>query len=739
MRLGAYEDYIKEGGFESISAEMIAWYSVDGETPLSEDDIKELFNKTLYGGGHPKWCDYITHENLTEKDRLKMLRKGKEPKEMRNKNTPHPFYDRFLKDTQMITKIIWEANVELRNKICAGMPDDSNQSFSRCRNKLMSQFCGILENEITFRAYKYRVENGLCPAKCVDWGYDGFTTPAPPAHTDHAFHLNAMNEYVREKTGFTGVTIVEKEFKSYTIIQSVIDARREILVAVPATATEVAIVEVVQEAVEDGSQNEDYLAWKETFEKEWCKIINTACFIRTCYNADGTFQKYIIQTEKQLTTAYRHQSYTKVDERGKKKKTKCITEWLDDETMKKYDDADIYPPPLVCPSNVFNTWKPSPFHDNWDWRNEETKYEFDVEGVQMFCDHLKMLCKHEKDPYDYVSCWCAHMFQKPTEKSTQIIMISQEGSGKSLFLQVLGWLLGASKVLTTSSPERDVWGSFNSPMANAFLVNLNEVDKRNALNADGKIKELITDGTLHINSKGKDQFPIRSFHRFFTTTNGSDPARSHVGDRRNVIIRSSDERVGDFAYFANFEKRMSDPITLRSIYFTMMTTDLSNWNFRLIPRTEYHKTIIEGNRPPLEVFLENFTLKRMGENTVSLYGKDMLLLFRTWKDATGYAFDDKMNEATLLKRMLTELDLPVDTIVKLGRSGKGIQRKYDLTKLRKRFDIPEPGVCLLTANTILAEEEEVESECEEEEMEEEVVEKAQNPAVPEWARRTKGG
>jgi hypothetical protein len=93
----------------------------------------------------------------------------------------------------------------------------------------MSQFCGILENEITYRAYKYRVENGLCPAKSVDWGYDGFTTPPPPADDPNTDHLMKMNDYVREKTGFIGVCFVEKEFPSETIIQSVIEKRKNMI------------------------------------------------------------------------------------------------------------------------------------------------------------------------------------------------------------------------------------------------------------------------------------------------------------------------------------------------------------------------------------------------------------------------------------------------------------------------------------------------------------------------------
>jgi len=685
LTLDTYHDYIKDGGFETVCGEMIQWYSVEGEEPLTASDIKELFNKTIYGGGHAKWCDFITHENLDAKDREKLLRKGKKPKEMRNKNFYHPFYERFALETRFVTKKIWDANTELRNSVCAGMPDDSHLPFSRMRNKLMSQFCGILENELTFRAYKYRVDNGLCPAKKVDWGYDGFTSPCPPSHTDHTFHMNAMNEYVREKTGFSMVCFVEKEIKPDTVIWSVVEKRRNLVVAVPSH------ILVQGEPVDEPSIHTDdtqYLVWKAKFELEWCKIKNTASFLRVCNNPDGTFQKYIIQSEKQITTAYNHESFKKTID-GKSKKVKYILEWLADENMRSFDDADMYPPPLVCPPNIFNLWRPSPFADNWDYRNPETAYEFDEEGVQMFCDHLKILCNHEEVTYQYVSCWIAHMFQFPAEKSTHITLISEEGAGKSVLLETLSSLLGDSKVFTTSSPERDVWGSHNTLMINAFLVNLNEIDKRNCYNADGKIKNLITDPKLPINPKGKDQFPIKSYHRFISTTNSNDPTKTHSKDRRNQIVRSSDELVDNFAYFKKFTTRMSKVDTLRSIYACLMITDLTMYDFRVIPRTKYHKTIIENNRPMLELFMENFTIKNMEKQNIDLYGKEMFAQFRQWRDDNGYVYEDKMNEGVLIKRILLELKLLPDTIVHMARGSQGVKRRYDLVKLRQRFNIDE--------------------------------------------------
>ena len=254
-RLLSYEEYIAD--FAGWCEQLIPYYSVEGETPLSQGDIKDLFNKTIYGGGHSNWVKAITWEGLSENELRKLEIKGKKPKEMRNKTQPHPLYERFLNDTKFITRRVYDANPKLVERLCKDLPDDSNDpKFSKRRNRVMSYFCGILENEITYHAYKYGCDNSLCSAKRVDWGYDGFTIPPPPPYTDEAFHLNAMNEYVRQKTGFNMVSFEPKEFKTDTIIQSVIDARRQLVVANPIPPPQVVIPQqavALAEGEEDAS------------------------------------------------------------------------------------------------------------------------------------------------------------------------------------------------------------------------------------------------------------------------------------------------------------------------------------------------------------------------------------------------------------------------------------------------------------------------------------------------------
>jgi hypothetical protein len=670
--LPAYKDYLQR--FDEIVEDLSQFYSADPENPITKRDIKWLFNKTIYGGGFDKWI---------EKIQIGDPKSGDSPKEVRNHTKKHSVYQRFYDDTQRVIDLVYLSNTLLAEKVCGDLPDTPTNLWSR-KNRVMSYFCGIIENEITCHAYKYGCKSNLCQKRIVSWGYDGFTIPPFPDTIDESTILSEMNDYIKQKTGFTKVSIIPKEYDKDEILYDCITRRQKIPVALPV------VPEIVGEAVmesEMNDQDDEYLLWKKNFEKQWCKIKNTACFMRTCYLPDGKFEKFILQNEAQLVSAYKHESYIKNDARGKQKKVSFIKEWLEDTNMLCYDDAEVYPPPLVCPSNKFNLWRPFTYEGDTMTVDDP---DFDEEGVKMWCDHLKILCNNEEPTYNYVSCWVAHSIQQPAVKpECMITFVSSEGVGKNIFTSSLSAIYGAGKKLETTSPERECWGSFNTPMASAYLIVLSETDKRNTGGADGKIKALITDPPLTINPKGKDQYTITSYHRLITNSNSADPTKTHQGDRRNLIVRCSDEKKGDCQYFATLSERLSRPNTLRSIYCCLKATDLTKWSFRDIPRTAYHDVIIENSRPALEIFLEYFTMNNCDTPYKDLYGVEMLQHFRSWKELTKYAFDEKMSEGNLLKRLLTELNLPSDAITKLSRTNKGQKRRYDMAVLRKRFNIPD--------------------------------------------------
>lgn len=257
--LPAYKEYLLEGNFDKIVADMSAYYSVEGEiNVIDKKDIKWLFNKTIYGGGHKQWIKDIK-DGSWSKDGKNICKRT--PKEIKNETTPHPFYRAFYKDTQKIIALVYLNNEAIKDIVCKDIKETDEMIATgenlewRRKNRVMSYFCGVLENEITFKAYKYLVDNHLIQKGFCDWGLDGITFPHPAPYADFDFHLAEMNEYVRKQTGMKSITFVRKEFDEDEVIMPLIEARRNMVVAVP--MSDIQMVNGVAIAEQDVLEQDD--------------------------------------------------------------------------------------------------------------------------------------------------------------------------------------------------------------------------------------------------------------------------------------------------------------------------------------------------------------------------------------------------------------------------------------------------------------------------------------------------
>lgn len=187
--------------------ELCVHYSMDGEPPVTKDDIKDLHNRTIYGGGHENWVkDMMDGEPL----------KGKPGKDVCQ--VIHPSYAEFRKEIKRIIDYVYFHNPDLVAQVCK--PDEPEWQK---KNRTMAYFCGILENECLKHAYKFGLRENLFPQRGIDLCYDGFTAPAPPVGTDMDAVIASMNAYILEKTGFH-IRFKVKPFEK--VITSVLEARR---------------------------------------------------------------------------------------------------------------------------------------------------------------------------------------------------------------------------------------------------------------------------------------------------------------------------------------------------------------------------------------------------------------------------------------------------------------------------------------------------------------------------------
>jgi len=421
----------------------------------------------------------------------------------------------------------------------------------------------------------------------------------------------------------------------------------------------------------------DFLEVSEKFELEHAKIINKSTFLK--FLPDDLFQFFSLT---ELRTSYGNMKYTNV----KGEEASFISKWLDYKHMRTYEDFVILPPGVPHASNSINLWAPFPPEKMFTWKDEQ-------EGLSAILNHIKILCNHDENVSSYVTNWIGQMIQYPSVKSTCLTWISDEGAGKGTLIDFLRLLLGESRVFKTSFPSRDCWGMFNGQMATAFLVNLDELSKKETLEAEGQIKTLVTDDSLTINNKGKNQYVIKSFHRFIITTNNDDPIKTTTGDRRKLIIRASDElcpiKMGtekSFEYFKKLRAYLADKNVIKTAYEYFKTLPgLDKFNSIPIPATEHQSNLKELSKSPLECWLEDY-IERATEDKLDTEGKlavkasDLYTDFCSW--SSTYNKEYKVPNLQGFSVRLSNLKMPEITT----KHTKAYNvRVFDVSALRVKF------------------------------------------------------
>ncbi len=365
-------------------------------------------------------------------------------------------------------------------------------------------------------------------------------------------------------------------------------------------------------------QTKDYLIWKEEFEKNHAKIMEPCPqIIMKAARGEWAFQSKSVMKEM-----YSHLM-----------DTKNIDRWWDDPTVRVYSYADIYSPSEVCPKECFNLWTEYPHQDS-------TEDEMVMYKSLFIMNHIRVLANHNEDVYNYIMQWVGQFIQFPQNKTTGLFFASKEGAGKDTFALLLKGLIGS--MYETTRPD-DIFGRFNTPLLNNRLIVLNECDASDTAKHDGGMKMMITDQTLPIEAKGTAIITMRSFHRLIGFTNQVNyPIQTSKGERRKLIIRCSDEKIGDKEYFTTLYSYIHDPIVLSAMFSYFKQMDVSEFNMtrgRNMPHTDYQEIITEGYSNPVEDWLRSIANNDDPEDEFAYNGFQLQDSWKRFKEGTGLKID----------------------------------------------------------------------------------------------------
>jgi len=663
--LPTFARYLREP--DVVLNEMVEFYSCNDEMemPLTKDDVKGIFNIKIYGGTHKTWVEQM----------------GKEGKEIGTNNIS-PFEIEFEKECRILIDIVYLNNPKIAEKV----KGDLNNEY-KLKNKVMSYFCGTIENDILFICYKFLLKKGLILEKKCALEYDGlcFKNPISPTLEDDITELN----YKIKTDTKLDVKMTLKKYNQYYIHSDIIEKREYLALPVAIAIPFEGVISTDTAELKTGW--DFYDSWKETFELTHFKVINKSFFIKYIKDEFGFIEEFKVFTKSDIIISYEHITFETCNDSGIKVINSCIKEWLGDKNMRTYEDMKILPHPLACPENIFNLW--SPFYADtlnekyiWDFKDTTSGVKDDlISKCETVINHLKILCDHNETDFIYLQRWIGQMLKFPALKTTCITFISEEGAGKGTLLYLLSRIMGEVKVFETTEPDKYVWGSFNGLMKDCFLVNCNELELKAQQEAEGKIKGLITDGPFTINEKNIKAFRLKSFHRFMMTTNKEVPIKTHNKDRRNKIIRCSDEKCNDKMYFDTLRSYINDDRVLLMVYMYFMNLpNLATFHLETIEQNSYQKTIATSfNKSIPELFMEDFVCQNHDLPFVELLASEMLELFKKFKTKNDFIYEC---DSRKLMRNIQLLKLPENSILH-RHTMKGNKSEYNIGLLKTCFKL----------------------------------------------------
>ncbi len=607
-------------------------------------------NLEYYCNNRDEILDADGNRNETKTKILKMVNDDKN-----NKNLTG-----FLKELDKECKKIQKEIIKIDEfkDIIKTVPQHKLYNFNGSAiNRILCKYENILLQDLIHIANKNRLE--ICAPM-----FDGLMLYGDFYNEKGTNIINQATKYINDKYENLNMVITLKEHNNDIVIPDDFEIPKPAL-----TAEEFLIKE--------GLQNETYAKMKEQFELQHCKIINKSVYIKLL-----TDKSIVYMSKNELIVSYEHIKFTKiVSSPGAEPypvKVKFINEWIDDCSIRKYEDVGIYPPPLKCPKHIYNLW------NNFDGEDLIKEFEKKPKELQEILNHILILCNNEQHISNYFIQWMAQMVQFPAVKSVCPTFISKEGAGKGTLLQILRRLLGSKSVLETTKPSRDVWGSFNGIMKNAFLVNLNELSARETMESEGVIKGLITDNALQINEKGRNQYEIKSYHRFIITTNKEEPIKTKQGDRRNFIIRCSDQLCGDKKYFDNMYSLIKNDDVMATFYkYLLDLPNMDKFNLLEIPQTEYQSDLNELSIDPILLYITDFTEENFyykdstDEPIMEVFSNEVYNNFIKWCKNKNIPYDvSSVKFAVRLKRM------NINGISQGSRTNKGRKILFDIDKLK---------------------------------------------------------
>lgn len=199
----------------------------------------------------------------------------------------------------------------------------------------------------------------------------------------------------------------------------------------------------------------------------------------------------------------------------------------------------------------------------------------------LFWKHVHVvICNGNDDHFIYVRKWLAHLFQKPQVLSTALVLRGLQGTGKGVFVNAIGTLLGSHYAPLSSLDQ--ILGRFNSHLKSAILIFADEAVWCGNKREIGVLTALVTEPKIFIEGKGKDGYWIINFRHLILSSNETHVVHLDPDDRRFFILDVSESRKEDHSYFKAIDEQLRSG-GYEALLYDLLNEDLNGFDPRVMP------------------------------------------------------------------------------------------------------------------------------------------------------------
>lgn len=381
--------------------------------------------------------------------------------------------------------------------------------------------------------------------------------------------------------------------------------------------------------------NTEYIKIKEKFELSNFFLEDIVAWVCNEKNNDG-IKKFLIYSKEQMTNKYSSLKFKHII-KGAETELNFMKYWFCDESILSYKYADVYPPDIKCPNNIYNLWS------GFGIENTILPDDYDKVGkTDNIKRLLKILCENDDAIYDYFIKYLAHIFKYPsTKEKISVFFTGEMGVGKSTLKTLLNKLLG-NELYTEPQDADKLFSRFNKAFRlNKIMIVLDEAEsmKKNAKAICG----LITNDVMNIENKNEPLMNnLKCLGRLIIMSDSADIIKIEPTDRRFVIsnpfVINNVEKKTEF--FNSVYADLDDLNIIRCFYDELLAVDIDkNFNFQLArPITEYYKILKSSNAPLFIKFLYDANIQEsLVDNKCSATA--MYKHFINWCSCVGIKYE----------------------------------------------------------------------------------------------------